>query len=42
MVNIGHINETTTLPIPTEEEYKQATSEDYDLIYNKSILSSPE
>ena len=42
IVHMGHINETTTLPIPTEEEEKQATPEDHDLVYIKMVLSSPE
>ena len=42
MVHAGHINETTTLPLPTEEEWKQAASEDHHLGYIKRILSSPE
>ena len=42
MVNEGHINKTTILPLPTEEEWRQATSEDHDLGYIKKILSSLE
>ena len=42
MVHAGHINETTTLPLPTEEECKQATLEDHGLRYIKRILSSTE
>ena len=30
MVHAVYINKTTTLPLPTEEEWKQATSEDHD------------
>ena len=39
MVNTGNINKITTLPLPTEEERRQATSEYHDLGYIKSILS---
>ena len=42
MMHTGQINETTTLPLLTEEERKQAASEDHDLGYINSILSSPE
>ena len=42
MVHAGQINETTTLPLPTEEEWRQATSEDHDLVYIKRVLSGPE
>ena len=41
-VNAGHINKITTLPLPAEGDWKQATSEDNYLRYIKSILSSPE
>ena len=41
MVHAVQINETTTLPLPTEEDGRQATSEDHDLGYFKRILSSP-
>ena len=42
IVHAGHINKTKTLPLPTEEEWSQATSEDHDLGYIKRILASPE
>ena len=42
IVNGVQINETTTLPLPTEEEWRQATSEDHDLGYIKMILSCTE
>ena len=42
MLHSGKINETTTLCIPTEEEWRHATSEDHDLVYIKRILSSLE
>ena len=42
MVHEGQIKKTTTLPLPTEEEWRQATSEDLDIGYIKSILSIPE
>ena len=29
MVHVGQINKTTTLTLPTEEEWSQATSEDH-------------
>ena len=41
MVHAGQINETTTLPLPTEEDWKQATSEENDIGYIRRILSSP-
>ena len=41
MVHARHINKTTTIPIPTEEEWRQATSEDHDIGYINRILSSP-
>ena len=42
MVHAGQINETTTLPLPTEEECRQATSEYHGLRYIKRILYSSE
>ena len=42
MVHARNINKTTTLPLPTEEEWMQATSEDHDLGYIKRMLSSLE
>ena len=42
MVHAGNINETTTLPLPNEEEWRQSTLEDNDLGQIKKILSSPE
>ena len=42
MVHAGQIKESTTLPLPTEVEWRQATSDDHDLGYIKNILSSPE
>ena len=42
MVHAGQINETRTLCLPTEEEWRQATSEDHYLGYIKNILSGPE
>ena len=42
MVHADQINKTTTLHLPTEEEWMQATSEDHDLGYIKRVLSSPE
>ena len=42
MVHAVQINKTTTLPLPTEEEWRQATSKVHDLGYIKRILSSPE
>ena len=42
MVHAVHINKTTTLPLPNEEEWSQDTSEDHDIVYINSILSSPE
>ena len=38
MVYAGHINETTTLCLPTEDEWRQATSKDHNLRYIKRIL----
>ena len=42
IVHYGQINKTTTLPIPTEKEWRKATSEDHDLGYIKRFLSSLE
>ena len=42
MVHVVQINKTTTLPLPTEEKCRYATSEDHDLGYIKRVLSSPE
>ena len=42
MVNLVHINKTTTLTLPTEEVWIQAISEDHDIGYIKIILSIPE
>ena len=42
MVNMGQINETTTLFITPEEYWRQATSEYHDLGYTNNILSGPE
>ena len=42
MVHAGQINESTTLHLPTELEWRQATSDDNYLGYIKKILSSPE
>ena len=39
MVHAVNINETKTLCLPIEEEWRQATSEDHDLGFIKSILS---
>ena len=41
VVHTGHLK-NTTIPIPTEEEWRQDTSEDHYLGYIKRILSSPE
>ena len=41
MVHAGHINKITALNLPTDEEWRKATSEDHDLGYLNSILSSP-
>ena len=38
MVHAGYINKTTTLFLPTEYEWMQATSEDNDLVYINNIL----
>ena len=42
IVHAGQINKTTTLPLPTDEYWMQATSEDHDIGYIKRILSSPD
>ena len=42
MVHEGYIKKTTTLPLPNEEEWRQATSEDHDLGCIKRVLYSPE
>ena len=42
MVHVGQINKTSTLHIPTGEEWRQATSVDNDIRYIKRILSSTE
>ena len=42
MMNVGQINVTTTLCLPTAEDWRQATSEDHDLGYINNILSGPE
>ena len=42
MVHAGQINKTTTVPLPNEEDWRQATSEDRDIGYIKRILSIPE
>ena len=39
VVHTGHINKTTTLPLLTEEEWSQATSDDHNIGYFKRILS---
>ena len=31
MVHAGHINKTTTLPLPTDQEWRQTTSEYHNL-----------
>ena len=41
MVHSVKPNETTTQFIPTEEEWRQGTSEYHDLGYIKNILSGP-
>ena len=41
-MNAGQINETKTLYLPTEEEWRQATAEDHDIRYIKIILSGME
>ena len=38
MMHGGKINETITLTIPTEKEWRQATSKDHDLGYIKRIF----
>ena len=40
MVHSVHINETTTLFLPTEEDWMQAKSEDHDLRYINRIIWS--
>ena len=40
-VHVGNINKTTTLPLPTEEGWSQATSEDHDIGYIKRIFIYP-
>ena len=42
MVQTGNINETTTLSLPTEEEWRKATSDNHDIGYIQNILSGPE
>ena len=42
MVQAGHINETITLCLPTDEYLSRDTSEDNDLGYIKNILYGPE
>ena len=42
MVHVGHIKKTTTPTLPTNKEWRQATSEDHDIRYIKRILSSLE
>ena len=42
MVHAGNINKTTAIPLPTNEEWRQATSEDNDIGYIQGILSIPE
>ena len=42
MLHAGQINKTTTLPLPTEGEWRKAISEDNDIGYIKRILSIPE
>ena len=39
---MGHIRETTTLCIPTEEYLRQSTAYNHDLIYIKNVLSGTE
>ena len=41
-VHAGMINKTTTLTLPTEEEWIQDTSKDHDIGYIKRILYIPE
>ena len=40
MVHTGNINETTTLCIPKEEEWRQSTSEDNDIGYIEYFIWS--
>ena len=42
MVHAGQIKETTEICLPTEEQWRHATSEDHDLVYINNILSGPE
>ena len=42
MVHVVQINQATTLPLPTEGQWRQDTSEDHDFGYIKTILPSPE
>ena len=42
MVIYVHINKTKTVCIPTEEEWRQATSDDYDIKYINYILPGME
>ena len=42
MVHAGQINKTTTPPLPTDKEWRQAIPEDSDLGYIQRILYSPE
>ena len=39
IVHAGKINGTTAIPLPTEEEWRQDTSEDHDIGYINRILS---
>ena len=41
-VHAVQINKTKTLFLPTEEDWRQATSEDHDLICINRIVSSPD
>ena len=40
-VHVWQIKKTKTLPLTQEEEWRKDISEDQDLRYNKSMLSSP-
>ena len=42
MVHAGNINKTTAIPLPTNEEWRQAISEDHDIGYIQRILSIPD
>ena len=42
MVHAGQINKITTLALPTEEDWMQATSKYCNLVYIKRSLYSPE